>query len=198
MMSRVPDARYLAAAPVAAVAVFAGIVSYSHIYRLAVATGQAGTAARLMPLSVDCLIIAGSVILFQAGARQQWLGWLGVGPGVAATVFATGESGIGHGWLAATVAGWPALAFSLASFMLERWLSSQVRGAAVPAPASAEPRAVTGGAGVPADAATAARAALEESITAGEPLSQRELSRRYGIPRSRAAIIAREVAAAAA
>ena len=51
--------RTLAALPVAAVAVFAGIVSYSHIYALAVRTGQAGTAARLLPLSVDLLIVAG-------------------------------------------------------------------------------------------------------------------------------------------
>lgn len=192
MTIRVPGARSLAAAPVGAVAVFAGVISYSHIYRLAVATGQAGIAARLMPLSVDFLIVAGSVILFQAGMRQQWLGWLGVGPGVTATVFANVESGIGHGWLAATVAGWPALAFSLASFMLERWLRCQVRPAAEPAPAGVAPESATD---APPDAASAARAAMEKSITAGEPLSQRELARRFGIPRSRAAVIAREVAA---
>jgi predicted XRE-type DNA-binding protein len=40
--------------------------------------------------------------------------------------------------------------------------------------------------------------ALEKSITTGDPLSQRELARRYGIPRSRASVIAREVSAAAA
>jgi hypothetical protein len=34
--------------------------------------------------------------------------------------------------------------------------------------------------------------------TSGEPLSQRELARRFGIPRSRAAVIAGEVSAAAA
>jgi len=51
---------------------------------------------------------------------------------------------------------------------------------------------------VPPDAASAARAALAASITAGEPLSQRELARRFGIPRSRAAVIAGEVSAAAA
>jgi len=80
-----------------------GIVSYSHIYRLAVATGQTGTAARLMPLSVDRLIVAGLVILYQTWPSQQWLGWLGVVPDVAATLFANVESGISHGWLAARV-----------------------------------------------------------------------------------------------
>jgi len=66
----------MAALPVAAVAVFAGIVSYSHIYALAVRTGQAGTAARLLPLSVDLLIVAGSVILLADSDRSR-LGWLG-------------------------------------------------------------------------------------------------------------------------
>lgn len=50
---------------------------------------------------------------------------------------------------------------------------------------------------VAADAASAARAALEKSIAAGVPLSQRELARQFEIPRSRAAMIARELAAAA-
>ena len=184
MNVRVPDARYLAAAPVAAVAVFAGIVSYSHIYRLAVATGQAGTAARLMPFSVDALIVAGSVILFQAGTRQQWLGWLGVGPGVAATVFANVESGIGHGWLAATVAGWPALAFSLASFMLERWFSSQAK----PVLAS------TASCGhVPAESAEDAvvTAFLHSRDCQGEAISQRRLSEAFGVSRPRVAELVR-------
>ena len=161
-------------------ATFAGIVSYSHIYRLALATGQTGTAARLMPLSVDCLIIAGSVILFQAGPSQQWLGWLGVAPGVAATLFANVESGISHGWLAATVNGWPALAFCLASFMLERWL----RGQGQPAPA-----------GVGQCAHRVARTAEEAVVQSylhirdclGEQPSQRQLSAGFGISRPKVA-----------
>ena len=56
----------------------------------------------------------------------EWLGWLAVVPGVAATLFANIESGIGYGPLAATVAAWPAVAFSVASFVLERWLKRQV------------------------------------------------------------------------
>ena len=49
------------AAVVAAVAAFAAIVSYSHIYDLGRLHGQAGTAARLLPLSVDGLILAASL-----------------------------------------------------------------------------------------------------------------------------------------
>src|ERR1700751_1278526 len=40
---------------VAAVAAFAAVVSYTHIYGLARAHGQTGAAARLLPLSVDGL-----------------------------------------------------------------------------------------------------------------------------------------------
>lgn len=74
----------LAALPVAAVAVIAGIVSFSHIEALGRRTGQSITNARLLPLAVDGLIVAGSVILL-AGS---WLGWIGVALGVAGTLYA--------------------------------------------------------------------------------------------------------------
>ena len=111
----------LAALPVAAVAVIAGVVSYSHIEALGLRTGQSITDARLLPLAVDGLIVAGSVILL-AGS---WLGWIGVALGVAGTLYANVMSGLPRGPLAATVAAWPALAFTVASFMLERWLAAQ-------------------------------------------------------------------------
>ncbi|MGH3218958.1 MAG: DUF2637 domain-containing protein [Streptosporangiaceae bacterium] len=122
----------LAALPVAAVAVIAGIVSFSHIEALGLRTGQSLTDARLLPLAVDGLIVAGSVILL-AGS---WLGWIGVSLGVAGTVYANVMSGLPRGPLAATVAAWPALAFTVASFMLERWLAAQ--SATVPAAVPAE------------------------------------------------------------
>ena len=53
----------LAALPVAAVAVIAGVVSYSHIAALSLRTGQSPADAHLLPLAVDGLIVAGSVIL---------------------------------------------------------------------------------------------------------------------------------------
>ena len=62
-----------------------------------------------------------------------------------------------------------------------------VRGTAVPGPDGS----------VPPGVADAAREALGRSIADGKPLSQRELARRFEIPRSRAAVIARDVAASA-
>jgi hypothetical protein len=118
----------LAAVPVAAVAVIAGVVSYSHIEALGLRTGQTLADALLLPLAVDGLIVAGSVILLAGSA----LGWISVALGVAATLFANVESGLPDGPLAATVAAWPAVAFTVASFVLERWLKSQAVPEAVP------------------------------------------------------------------
>ena len=112
----------LAAVPVAAVAVIAGVQSFSHIEALALRAHQSIADARLLPFSIDGLIVAGVVIVL-AG---YWLGWLSVALGVAATVFSNVESGLPHGPLPATVAAWPAIAFSVASFVLERWLNAHV------------------------------------------------------------------------
>ena len=112
---------------IVAVAVVAGVVSYTHIYELTLALHQPVMVARLMPFGVDGLIVAGSVVLLQA---PGWLGWTAVGPGVAISLFANVESGIRFGILPAVWAGVPAVSFFLATFVLERWLKAQ----ASPAP----------------------------------------------------------------
>lgn len=185
----------LAAVPVAAVAVIAGIVSFSHIAALGMRTGQSAADAHLLPLAVDGLIVAGSVILLAGSV----LGWLGVVPGVAATLFANLESGLPHGGLAAVVATWPAVAFTVASFMLERWLKSQVA-----RPDEAEtgllpdtaPDVTVPAAGmVPADAESAAMLALRATHAAGNPLSQNALMSRFSLTRAQATKVRRAVLA---
>ena len=85
-----------------AVAAVTGVISYTHIYRLTLALHQPVMVAQLMPFGVDGLIIVGSVVLLQAAPGQAWwLGWVGVVPGVAASVFANVESGLRYGPLAA-------------------------------------------------------------------------------------------------
>jgi Protein of unknown function (DUF2637) len=113
---------YAVAIPSAVVAVVAGVVSFGHIEGLALSVHQPLAYARLLPLAVDGLIVAGTVVIL-AG---YWLGWLAVVLGVAATVFANLESGLPYGPLAAAVATWPAISFSVACFLLERWLKRQV------------------------------------------------------------------------
>ena len=99
----------------------------------------------LMPFGVDGLIMIRSTVLLQADASQRWLGWLGVGPSVAISLFADIESGIRYGWLSATWAGIPAVSFFLACFILQNWLKAQSKAAVHPQDApEANPAAVTG------------------------------------------------------
>ena len=70
--------RFATAAVVCAVAAFAAVVSYSHIYGLGRAHGHDGTAARLLPLSVDGLILAASlVLLHETRNDRDGRGWPG-------------------------------------------------------------------------------------------------------------------------
>jgi hypothetical protein len=63
--------RSLTAAVVLAVAAFAAVVSYSHIYDLGRAHGQSVLAARLLPLSVDGLILAASLVALHEARRRH-------------------------------------------------------------------------------------------------------------------------------
>lgn len=118
--------RLTAGIALTAVATATGVISYRHIYELSIVLYQPPLVARLMPVGIDGLIVIGSVVLLQATPDHPYLGWFGVAPGIAVSVFANIESGIPHGWLAATWAGVPAAGFALATFLLERWLKSQV------------------------------------------------------------------------
>ena len=106
--------RFTTAAVVCAVAAFAAVVSASHIYGLGRAHGQDGTAARLLPLSVDGLILAASLVLLHearndrdAPALARFMLWLGIG----ATIGANVAYGAGYGLLGALISAWPAVAF---------------------------------------------------------------------------------------
>jgi len=150
-----------------------------------------------MPFGVDGLIVVGSVVLLQAAPGQAWLGWLGVVPGVAASLFANVESGLRWGPLAAGWAGVPAASFALATFLLERWLKAQASyggqaGTEGAFPHSGEPDA--GGAarqcphGVAATAEEAVvQAFLHARDCAEAPLSQRHLATAFGLSRPKVA-----------
>lgn len=194
------------AVPVFTVAVIAGVVSFGHIETLALRAHQPITAARLYPFSIDGLIVAGVVIVL-AG---YWLGWLAVVLGVSATVFANVQSGLPFGMLAATVAAWPAVAFTVASFVLERWLKQLVtrtgRGwpaVAAPGPTAPGPGDVPQDAGEPPAAAPAGcghvvtgdpatvvvNAYLHGRDCLGETPSQRSLAATYGVHRTKVAAL---------
>ena len=75
----------------AGVAGIAAAVSYSHIYDLGRLHGGAGAPGRLLPFSVDMLIVVGELMLLHEAdehGNRFWLGWVLVSSGIAATMAA--------------------------------------------------------------------------------------------------------------
>ncbi len=160
----------------AAVVAFAAIVSYSHIYDLGRLHGQAGTAARLLPLSVDGLILAAILAMLHEarnGRRAPALARFMLGLGVAATVGANVAYGSAFGVLGAVISAWPAVAF-IGSVEMAMGLVRAVR--AGPAVART----------VPPSGEDCALTAYRASVAAGEPLSARQLAARHDISRRQA------------
>jgi hypothetical protein len=105
--------RWSTAGAVIGVAVVAAVVSYEHAYALVHAHGETGWTAHLIPLTVDGLIWASSMVMLDSARRKlpvptlaRWL----LGLGIAATLAANVAHGLGHGLIGAAVAAWPAVA----------------------------------------------------------------------------------------
>jgi len=113
--------QWITAAAVAAVAVVAAAASYSHMHDLAVQAGE-GEMARVLPLSVDGLVVAATMTLLSArrsGRRAGALPWaalfLGLGASLAANVAAAEPTVVGR-----LVAAWPPVALALSFELLLR------------------------------------------------------------------------------
>jgi uncharacterized protein DUF2637 len=105
--------RWSTAAAVIGVAAVAAVVSYEHAYDLVRGHGETGWTAHLIPLTVDGLIWASSMVMLDSARRgvrvpalARWL----LGLGIAATLAANVAHGFGHGPVGAAVAAWPAVA----------------------------------------------------------------------------------------
>jgi len=105
--------RWTTAGVVIGVAAVAAVASYEHAYDLVRAHGEAGWTARLVPLTVDGLIYASSMVMLDCARRKvavpalaRWL----LGLGIAATLAANVVHGLGHGLIGVAVAAWPAVA----------------------------------------------------------------------------------------
>jgi hypothetical protein len=92
---------------VVGVAAVAAVASYEHAYALVRAHGEADWTARLVPLTVDGLIYASSMVMLDSARRKmpvpalsRWL----LGLGIAATLAANIAHGLGHGLAGAAVA----------------------------------------------------------------------------------------------
>jgi hypothetical protein len=124
--------RWSTAFAVLGVAAVAAVASYEHAYDLVRAQGEAGWTARLIPLTVDGLIYASSMVMLDSARRKmpvpalaRWL----LGLGIAATLAANVAHGLGDGLVGAAVAAWPAVAL-VGSYEL---LMMVIRGSQVPA-----------------------------------------------------------------
>jgi uncharacterized protein DUF2637 len=124
--------RWSTALAVVGVAAVAAVVSYEHASALVRAHGESGWTGRLIPLTVDGLIYASSMVMLDSarrGARVPALArWL-LGLGIVATLAANVTHGLGHGIIGAAVAAWPAVAL-VGSYEL---LMVIIRGAQPPA-----------------------------------------------------------------
>jgi hypothetical protein len=177
--------RWSTAAAVIGVAVVAAAVSYQHAYALVHAHGEAGWTARLIPLTVDGLIWASSMVMLDSarrGTRVPTLArWL-LGLGIAATLAANVAHGLGHGPIGSAVAAWPAVAL-VGSYEL---LMMIIRGAQ---PGSAEAASVAGTSdAVPRIDPLHAQAAQEfaDEVAAGRKPSIRAIRARLHVGQPRA------------
>ncbi|HUK72219.1 MAG TPA: DUF2637 domain-containing protein, partial [Streptosporangiaceae bacterium] len=135
--------RVLTAGTVLAVAAFAAVVSYSHVFGLGRAHGQSGAAARLLPLSVDGLIAAASLVMLHEARQQRptppLARWM-LGLGVAATLAANVAYGLPWGLAGAAVSAWPAVAFVGSAEMCMYLVRTSAVPAPVPVPAAVQPQ----------------------------------------------------------
>jgi hypothetical protein len=107
--------RITTAAAVATVAAVAAVISYRHAYELVSTHGETGVTARLVPFTVDGLILAASMLILDANRRRQPVPPLArwcLGAGILATIGANLAHGLGHGPIGALVSAWPALALA--------------------------------------------------------------------------------------
>lgn len=90
--------RITTALAVATVAGIAAVISYRHAYELVSTHGETGLTARLVPFTVDGLILAASMLTLDASRRNQPVPPLArwcLGTGIAATISANLAHGLG-------------------------------------------------------------------------------------------------------
>jgi Protein of unknown function (DUF2637) len=100
---------------VATAAAVAAVISYRHAYELVSTHGETGITARLVPFTVDGLILAASMLTLDANRRHQRVPPLArwcLGAGIVATTGANLAHGLGHGPIGALVSAWPAVALA--------------------------------------------------------------------------------------
>ena len=126
------------------------------------------------------LIVVGELMLLHEAdqhGNRFWLGWVLVSSGILATMAANQAYGARYGITGALIWGWPAYSFVLvAAGMISVMKRASRRQGSAPPDAVPSP--------VPADAENAGLMALRATIAAGNPLSQNQLTERFGLTRA--------------
>lgn len=128
--------RITTALAVTAVATVAAVISYRHAYELVSTHGESGLTARLMPFTVDGLILAASMLTLDASRRRQPVPALArwcLAAGIIATTGANLAHGLSHGLIGALISAWPALALAGSFELLMTLIRTERRDAAAPA-----------------------------------------------------------------
>ena len=182
-----PLIRITTALAVASVAAVAAVISYRHAYELVITHGETGFTARLLPLTVDGLILAASMLILDASRRHQRVPPLArwcLGAGITATIAANLAHGLGHGPIGALVSAWPALALAGSFELLMTLIRTQPHAPRTVIPWSHERQAASTvehtAPPVPAGAP-----AVEQTVRAWHAVgrSQRAIARELGIDR---------------
>jgi Protein of unknown function (DUF2637) len=179
--------RITTAAAVATVAAVAAVISYRHACELAGTHGETGVTARLVPFTVDGLILAASMLILDANRRHrpvpplaQWC----LGTGILATIGANLAHGLGHGPMGALVSAWPALALAGSFELLMTLIRTGSRTSAAPTPAAHVRHPVpTADSGVPP--APTGAPSIEQTVRAwhNAGYSQRAIARELNLDR---------------
>jgi hypothetical protein len=173
--------RWTTALAVVGVAAVAAVASYEHAYALVRAHGEVGWTGRMVPLTVDGLICASSMVMLDSARRRAQVPalarWL-LGLGITATLAANVAHGLGHGPIGAAVAAWPAIAL-VGSYELLMMVirNSQTVPGEVPGKAEAPDPLQDQAAAVFADQLAADRVpsvrAIRAQLHVGQPRAQR-------------------------
>ena len=179
--------RITTALAVAAVAAVAAVISYRHAYELVSTHGETGATARLVPFTVDGLILAASMLILDASRRSQPVPPLArwcLAAGILATIGANLAHGLGQGPIGALVSAWPALALAGSFELLMTLIRTEPPAAQTTIPAAHEDQAVPiVEHGV--RPALAGAPAVEQTVRAWHQAgrSQRAIARELGIDR---------------